>query len=239
MAIKNELKYWLKCILRGLLVFWVLFMGHSGQVLNFKENCRNIKGVGNPSNIFHIYFKQTMNVFNPQQKDTEVKLLYYRKQKAKVEVHRYVFKLKNTYANRYEYVGIVSVVPKKEIVSGRHKHFIIRYINTSDLLDAQTLLGVYEAKKDKPLMCANMKKDWLNYLIKNPYIVTKCKVEDRPECITSASLTKLFSEIFNLVTQILQSFGIEVSTGELGYDKTVLNIFLDVFKDFKFVTVSP
>jgi hypothetical protein len=159
-------------------------------------------------------------------------------QDTKVQVHRFVFRLKNTYANRFEYVGIVSVVPKKEIKSGRHKHFIIRYINSSDLLDTGTLLGIYEAKKDVVMPCKGMKEQWLDYLIEHPYVVTQKQVPVSENCVTSKTLTELFSLMILLLQKVLESFGLKVSTGQLGFDETVLNIFLDVFKDFKFVSVS-
>ena len=199
--------------------------------------CPNVKGLGNPINIFHQYFRQTIKVFNPKEKDTEVKLLYYREQQNKVGVHRFIFRLKNTYANRFEYVGIVSVVPKKEIKSGRNKHFIIRYINSSDLLDTGTLLGIYETKKDKTIPCANMKQSWLDYLIEHPYVVTQKETTVPANCVTSQTLTNLFTKIILLIQKVLASFGLKVTTGQLGFDVTILDIFLDVFSDFQFVLV--
>jgi hypothetical protein len=176
-------------------------------------------------------------VFNPAEKDTDVKLLYYREQQNRVGIHRFVFRLKNTYANRFEYVGIVSVVPKKEIKSGRNKHFIIRYINSSDLLDTGTLLGIYEAKKDKIIPCSSMRQTWLDYLIEHPYVVTQKESVISADCVTSKTLTKLFTRMILLVQKVLKSFNINVSTGQLGFDMTILDIFLDVFKDFQFVSV--
>jgi hypothetical protein len=200
--------------------------------------CPNVKGIGNPINIFHQYFRQTIKVFNPKEKDTEVKLLYYREQQNKVAVHRFVFRLKNTYANRFEYVGIVSVVPKKEIISGRNKHFIIRYINSSDLLDTGTLLGIYGAKKNKIIPCGNMKQTWLDYLIEHPYVVTQKETVVPADCVTSKTLTSLFTKMILLIQKVLASFGFNLTTGQLGFDVTILDIFLEVFKDFQFVSVS-
>ena len=202
-----------------------------------QEICSEVRGLGNPINIFHQYFRQTIQVFNPKQKKTEVKLLYYRKQESKVHIHRFVFRLKNTYANRFEYVGIVSVVPKKELETGRYRHFIVRYINSSDLIDTVTLLGVYETKYSTPIKCPKMKEDWLDYLIEHPYVVSECKQKDNPDCVTSDRLTQMFSLIFSLLKQVLMSFGIEVSIGELGYDSVILEIYKSVFKDYDFVLV--
>ena len=221
----------------SLLLLSILLINFTTQ-FQIPETCQDIEGLGSPVNIFHQYFRQTMNVFNPKQKKTSVKLLYYRMQRKKIEVHRFVFQLKNTYANRFEYVGIVSVVPKKELKSKRHKHYVIRYINSSDLQDAVTLLGVYEAKKDKSISCPGMKQKWLNYLVEKPYVVTKCKSQDQPDCVTSEKLTLLFSKMFLLIEKILGSFSLKVTTGQLGFDVVILDVFLDVFKDFDFVIVS-
>lgn len=208
------------------------------SVTEVATSCPNVKGLGNPINIFHQYFRQTIKVFNPKEQETEVKLLYYREQTNKVSIHRFVFRLKNTYANRFEYVGIVSVVPKKELESGRNKHFIIRYINSSDLLDTGTLLGIYEAKKAVAIPCASMKQSWLNYLIEHPYVVTQKESPTLPNCVTSQTLTRLFSRMILLIQKVLGSFDVEVSTGQLGFDVTILDIFLDVFRDFEFVSVA-
>lgn len=202
------------------------------------KSCKEVRGLGNPINIFHQYFRQTIQVFNPKQKKTEVKLLYYRMQKSKVHVHRFVFRLKNTYANRFEYVGIVSVVPKKELESERYRHFIVRYINSSDLVDTVTLLGVYEAKSSKPVHCPKMKEKWLDYLIEHPYVVTECKQKENPDCVTSEQLTLMFGLIFQFLQKVLLSFGIEVTVGELGFNPVILNVYKLVFKDFDFILVS-
>jgi hypothetical protein len=203
-----------------------------------KRECPHIPGLSNPVNIFHQYFKQTMKVFNPHEKNTQVTLLYYRVQRKKSHIHRFVFRLKNTYANRYEYVGIVSVVPKKERLSLRNRHYIIRYINSSDLLDTITLLGIYELKEQTGYPCNNMKKLWLDFLLKDPYIVTRTEVNTPGNCVTSDKLTKLFSLFFVSFQKILKSFGIEVSIGQLGFDPVILDILLEVYKDFPFIQVS-
>ena len=88
------------------------------------KECKSIKGIGEPVNIFHRYFQQTMNIFNPKKPDLKIKLIYYREQIEKMSYHRFVFKLKNSFAPRWEYIGIVSVVPNHEIDSGKYTHYI-------------------------------------------------------------------------------------------------------------------
>ena len=201
------------------------------------DTCPNIRGLGEPVLIFHNYFKQAIGIFNPQNEKTSVALIYYRKEKQGVIIHRFIFKLKNSFANRFEYIGLLSVNPKKEIESGRYKHFIVRYINSSNLDDVAALLGVYEIEESTDIPCTDMKQKWLSYILKNPYVVTKCESEDRPDCLTSSDLTNLFSQTFNLLEMILKSFGFNVTTGQLGYDKVILDIYQDAFKDFDFILV--
>ena len=139
--------------------------------------------------------------------------------------------------DRFEYVGIVSVVPSKEIKSGRNKHYVIRYINSSDLLDTITLLGVYEVNEKHPISCGNMKKIWLDKLIHDPYIVSNRNILKQSDCVSSENLTQLFSLFFQLLKKVLKSFNIEVSMGQLGFDGTILNIISEVFENFDFITV--
>jgi hypothetical protein len=223
-----------------ILLFPIYIVCQNREIISYKQpdTCPNIRGLGEPVLIFHNYFKQAIGIFNPQNEKTSVALIYYRREKQGVIIHRFIFKLKNSFANRFEYVGLLSVNPKKEIESGRYKHFIVRYINSSNIDDVAALLGVYEIDEGENIPCSEMKQKWLSYILKNPYVVTKCEAEDRPDCLTSADLTNLFSETFNLLEMVLKSFGFEVTTGQLGYDKVILDIYEDAFQDFKFILVS-
>jgi hypothetical protein len=199
--------------------------------------CPNIEGIGDPVYIFHKYFQQTISIFNPKEEKTKVELIYYRRERVHVNVYRFIFKLRNSYADRWEYVGILSVVPKNQIESGKFNHFIIRYINSTDVNDAKAVVGVYEAETDKAIPCKDMKQKWLSYILKNPYVVTKCEAEDRPDCVTSNDLTLLFSDTFELIEGVLASFGFKVSTSQLGYDPVILSIYKKTFSRFDFANV--
>ena len=118
-----------------------------------------------------------------------------------------------------------------------NKHFIVRYINSSNLDDVAALLGVYEVDSEYSVPCKEMKQKFVSYVLKDPYVLTKCESEDIPECLTSSDLTKVFSKTFNLLEMILDSFGFKVSTAELGYDEVVLDIYDKAFKDFPFILV--
>ena len=231
----------MRLIIQSLLLLLLLRpSAQQSQIVNYEQpsTCPNIRGLGEPVLIFHSYFRQTFGIFNPQNEKTSVKLVYYRREKQEVVIHRFIFKLKNSFADRFEYIGILSVNPKKEIRSGRYKHFIVRYVNSSNVDDVAALLGIYEFEKDELIPCEKMKDKWLSYILKNPYVVTKCEAEDKPECLTSSDLTTIFSKTFNLLEKVLKSFGFEVSTGELGYDEVVLDIYEDTFADFKFILVG-
>ena len=202
------------------------------------DQCQDIKGLGPPVFIFHTYFRQTISIFNPKQPKTEIKLLYYREERTTVQIHRFVFRMKGVIVKRFEYIGILSVVPAKEIKKGTFKHFVVRYINSSDLQDVVALLGIYEADKDLIIPCPKMKKTWVEEILRDPYVITTCEPEAVSDCITSQDLTKLFSATFSLLEHVLASFGFDVSSSQLGYDETILDIYLKSFKKFDFIIVS-
>ena len=82
-----------------------------------------------------------------------------------------------------------------------------------------------------------MKQKWLDYLVQHPYVVTQKEVPVQKDCVTSKTLTQLFGLMFVLVQKVMESFGVKVTTGQLGFDETVLDVFLVVFKEFRFVSV--
>ena len=201
------------------------------------KTCKKIQGIGQPVNIFHRYFQQTMNIFNPKNSNLRIKLIYYREQNEKMSYHRFVFKLKNNFASRWEYVGIVSVVPRHEIDSGKFTHYIVRYLNSTKLRDVASLLGIYEIKdfENDDLNCPKMKEHWLSYLMKNPYVPTECKAVEVPGCVRSGDLTKLFQANFKFLKIALEKFGFKVSIGELGYNKQILSSYKEAFNEFAFI----
>ena len=198
------------------------------------------RGVGNPVNIFHIYFQQTMNLFNPGDASVSINLIYYREQIIDANYHRYIFKAKNNFAPRWEYIGIVSVVPPAQIDAGTYKHFVVRYINSSKLEDVVALMGVYEAEnaEENEIDCPQMKENWLSYLMSNPYVTTECKPIDIPGCVRSQELTRLFGASFNFLKEVLMRFGFQVTLGELGFNKTILDVYKSGFAEFPFMITA-
>lgn len=94
---------------------------------------------------------------------------------------------------------------------------------------------MYEIDKDKEVKCPDMKGKWLQYLMSNPYITTRCEQVDPVGCVKSADLTRLFSASFELIKQILLKFGFRVTIGQLGYNRKLLSIYKNVYSDFNFI----
>jgi hypothetical protein len=178
-----------------------------------------------------------MNIFNPNDKNLQIKLIYYREQTESMSFHRFVFKLKNNFASRWEYVGIVSVVPRHEIDSGKFTHYIVRYLNSTKYKDVMSLLGIYEMEEyiESDLKCPKMKEHWLSYLMKNPYMPTECRAVEVPGCVKSSDLTELFQANFTFLKYALRDFGFEVSMGELGYNRNILASYKKAFGKFSFI----
>lgn len=201
------------------------------------KSCQNVQGLGPPVNIFHRYFQQTMAIFNPNKPKLQIKLIYYRQQNESMSFHRFVFKLKNSFAPRWEYIGIVSVVPQHEIDSGKFTHYIVRFLNSTKLGDIAGLLGIYEIEKfaDNDLRCPQMKEQWLSHLMKNPYMPTECRAVEAPGCVRSKDLTRLFEANFTFLKMALKKFGFDVSIGELGYNRQILASYKQAFGQFSFI----
>jgi hypothetical protein len=210
------------------------------EVTFLPQTCKNIQPFGSPVNIFYRYFAQTMNIFNPKNRKLEVKLIYYKKHFGRTGNHRFVFKLKNNFAPRYEYVGIISTIPQLEKEQGTMNHVILRYINTTRINDIKFLLGLDELEnfEDNDLECKNMKETWLARIVKNPYFSTDCKPTEVQGCIRSADVTELFKLNFVFLQSVLKDFGFEVRLGELGYNKTILQSYRKAFENFPFILKS-
>lgn len=204
------------------------------------QQCKNIQPFGSPVNIFYRYFTQTMNIFNPKNRRLEVKLIYYKQHFGRTSNHRYVFKLKNNFAPRYEYVGIISTIPPGAKENGSLDHVILRYINTTRIKDIKFLLGLDELEKfeDNDLECPNMKETWLGRVVKNPYFSTNCKPTEVQGCIRSPDLTELFKLNFLFLKAVLKDFDFEVRVAELGYNRTILSSYRRAFKDYPFMLKS-
>ena len=103
----------------------------------------------------------------------------------------------------------------------------------------QALLGIYEVEKDNEIDCPGLKNEWVKELFKRPYSFdTKCKEQtsnDRDDCVKSKDLSSLFGASFNLIKEVLARFGFNVSVGQLGYNKTILSVYNNVYSKFPFI----
>ena len=203
-----------------------------------QEKCPRIKGIQDPVLIFHLYFKQTMNVFNPKESRTSVDLIHYQEVITDISTNIFIFKIKNTYTTEYDYVGIVSIIPENELRSGNNKHYIIRYINSKDIQDVMILIGVFDFENKKPLPCSKPKKRWLEYLMKNPYVLTSCKGKNIPTCDVVSDKRMLFLDMLNFIQNLLSSFSINVTLKDINYNEVILNEIEDGFRDFDFIRVN-
>jgi hypothetical protein len=209
-----------------------------GRILS--RTCPKVKGLSNPVIIFHKYFKQTMSVFNPNNDRTEVKLIHYEEQLTDISKHFFVFRIKNTYTNKFDFVGIVSVIPESELVSGKNTHFILRYINSKQLKDTMFLLGIFDLDENFEFPCYDNKQKWLDYLLDNPYVLTKCQETSEPKvqkCDSLPNERSFFSAIMILLKKVLKSFGIKVSFNELSYNENILKIVDTTFAKYQFIKV--
>jgi hypothetical protein len=178
-----------------------------------------------------------MNVFNPGNEKVQVKMIYYKQHFSPSNNHRFVFKLKNSFANRWEYVGIISSTHENKSSnnnSKEHQHQILRYMNSTKIKDIRYLLGIddLEDYEDTEYKCSDMKEEWLSQLMKNSYISTDCKPTEIPGCIRSRDLNQLFQNNFTFLKSIMKAFGFEVSVGELGFNRSILNSYRLAFKEF-------
>ena len=212
-------------------------MSTDEEVVYLPQTCNNIKPFGAPINVFHRYLQQTMNIFNPKNPKLQIKLIYYKKISGLTSNFRFVFKLKNNFANRWEYVGIISMIPQNEKDRGTNKHTVLRYMNSTKIKDIKFLLGIDEIEEyeDSDLECKNMKETWLSKLMKNPYYSTDCKPTEVPGCVRSRDLSELFQLNFFFLQSVMKKFGFDVTIGELGFNPMILASYRKAFKDFPFI----
>lgn len=201
------------------------------------QKCSNIRPMGSPGNVFYRYLSQTMKVFNPNDPNLQIKLIYYKENFVPTNNHRFVFKLKNNFASRWEYVGIISAVRQDPDDPSKVHHVILRYLNTTRIEDTKTLLGIDEIEdfKDNDFKCKNMKEVWLSSLMKKSYFSTNCKPTEVSGCVRASDLSALFQLNFAFLKNVLKSFGLEATIGELGFNGSILLSYRNAFSEFPFV----
>ena len=207
------------------------------EIIFLPQQCNNIQPFGAPINVFHRYLGQTINIFNPKNPKLQIKLIYFQKISGITSNFRFVFKLKNNFANRWEYVGIISMIPQSEKDAGTNNHTVLRYINTTKIKDLKYLLGIddIEEYEESDLECEKMKETWLSNLMKSPYYSTDCKPTEVPGCVRSRDLSQLFQLNFFFLQSVMKEFGFEVTIGELGFNPRILASYREAFKEFPFI----
>jgi hypothetical protein len=181
-----------------------------------------------------------MNVFNPGNKALQIKMIYYKEHFVPSNNHRFVFKLKNSFAARWEYVGIISTYKQTQTNSedsNINSHQVLRFINTTRIKDIRFLLGIDDLEdfEENEFKCPSMKEAWLSHLMKHAYIATDCKPTEVPGCVRARDLNQLFQNNFTFLKLVMKAFGFEVSIGELGFNRAILNSYRTAFKEFPYI----
>jgi hypothetical protein len=203
-----------------------------------QKQCPSVVGLGHPVQIFHTYFKQTMSVFNPKNRKTRIKLIYYREELEESSYHYFVFKIKNTYANKFDYVGIVSTVPPGERARGTNTHYVLRYVNTKEADDIAVLLGIFNLNENAEMRCLNSKKTWINYMRQNPYVLGLKENRHGNNFDTRVEQKLVFSSLLTLGKNLLEAFDLNVGYDDLKFNDEVLDVFEFAFQNVPYILVS-
>ena len=129
--------------------------------------CPRVQGLGSPVNIFHTYINTLLKFANPSS-DESVTVTMVNEQSLDSLIYRYIFRV-TTRNNRVSFIGILSQITQENIKNQSFAHNVVRFIQSSDIRDAQRLLGIYDATKDDELNCGNLKETLAQYSEKNGF----------------------------------------------------------------------
>ena len=152
-------------IFRKMLFFTLILQLTSTVETN--PSCKNIPGIGSPVNIFHSFFQNFLGSMSPDKGNSGVELVLLNEQNIENLVYRFIFKYTNT-RNRTYYVGILSTIPEDQFEEPNPEHMIVRFIQSSDVQDAQRLLGLYNFDEKISNECEYKDKFW-DYVKNNPF----------------------------------------------------------------------
>lgn len=122
-------------------------------------SCREVPGIGPAVNIFHNFFQGFLRSMSPASAGSGVELVTYSEQNLESLVYRFIFKYKNTRGKLY-YVGILSTIAEDQINEPNPEHLVVRFIQSSDIQDAQRLLGLYNVNGESASDCGFKQKFW-------------------------------------------------------------------------------
>lgn len=205
-----------------------------GSTINSQSQCRNIKGLGSPINIFREYIQQLYYnfAFNPDI-DPPV-LVYYKEVPFKHSIHYYIFKFQNIFTLKTEYIGIMSLVRKKDVENQNYQHIIIRYVDSVHFESVKILLGVHEAEENMEVPCSEMKNDLMMNMFSNPVVSDTCS-EDSFNGVSYNEIQLVLRKIYFIVKNVLQIFGFEVDLSAILQDKEIFQIMEQELGSFQFL----
>ena len=183
-----------------------------------------------------------MAAFNVKNTRTSVNLLYYREEiEEGSSYHYFVFKIKNTYASKFDFVGIVSTIPPHERERGSNQHYVLRYSNSKELEDVIMLLGIFNLNQNADIRCLHSKLSWVKYLKKHPYTMGAIGHGDRSdyqdrEITVEQKLA--FSPFLMVLQSVLDSFGLKLGVDDLKKNREILEMFESHFQNNKMMLVG-
>ena len=206
-----------------------------GGRMNPQSQCRSIKGLGSPINIFRLYFQQTINNFFVESSQAKVVLIYYRESREKVSTHRYIFSVRNVYSKKTEFIGIMGIVPPLELDKKKYKQFVIRYINSRSFDNVKALLGVHNAEKESHIPCTKMRDTLIKKVVEDPIMPYTCFSSRRSNCVNKQQIQSVFRASFDATSKILAQFGFNVKMSDLIFNKRILSVLKKVYRPFDFL----
>ena len=130
------------------------------------EACPSIKDGSSASLVFSPYIKKLTQALNPSNSDDKLDLVFFNRQETEENAaYRYIFRLTYNKGKTY-YVALLSVAAlgSEEI----ENHQIVRFMQSSDSMDAIKFLGVWNLKDDEILPCADLKNQfWKSWSARN------------------------------------------------------------------------
>lgn len=137
-------------------------------MINLCQHCPKVPGLDSPGNIFHTYVTKLLTLMDPHKAEQNIGLVMINKQVLDSTIYRYIFKVTKENGKHY-FIGILSQIKSDENSDINEHHNIVRYIESSDMRDAQRLLGIYDATEDDEIDCGNMKEKFELFTEQNPF----------------------------------------------------------------------
>lgn len=205
------------------------------EKLNERSQCKRIKGLGSPVNIFRTYFQQTLDSFFVENKKSQVTLMYYRESREEVSTHRYIFSIRKNSSSSIQYIGIISLVPQFEFDKRRYKQYVIRYVQDREFESVKALIGIHDVCDNYRLSCPTMKNDLVRELVENPVMPYTCLSGIKSNRLGKESAKDVFRKNLEAIRQVLGEFGFELSLSDLLFDQKVIGVLERVFGSMKVV----